>query len=188
MSIFFTSDIHFGHTNIIKYCNRPFTNVQEMDEKIIQNWNKTVSPYDTTYIVGDFSFHKDQQKTISIINRLNGSKHLIMGNHDKDLKSEVLSKFASVHDYFELNMAPDNDYPRGHMIVLLHYAMRVWNKSHRGSWHLYGHSHGTLYDDNSSLSIDVGLDCHNYMPISYDDVKKIMSYKKYKPIDRHGEV
>ncbi len=81
----------------------------------------------------------------------------------------------------------DNDLSRGYQdIVMLHYSMRVWNKSHHGSWHLYGHSHGTLPDDPNSLSIDVGVDCHNYQPISYDEIKSIMSKKEFKPVDHHG--
>jgi calcineurin-like phosphoesterase family protein len=75
----------------------------------------------------------------------------------------------------------------GQDITLCHYALRVFNKSHHGSWHLYGHSHGTLPDDPNSLSFDVGVDCHNYFPISLDQVKKIMSKKTWKPIDHHGK-
>lgn len=185
---FFTADLHMGHDRIIKYANRPFQNVQDMDEAIIRNWNAAITPYDTTYIVGDFSFHKDQDKTISILNRLNGAKHLVLGNHDKGLNSNVLSRFASVHDYYELHMPPDDMYLRGQMIVMFHYALKVWNRSHRGSYHLYGHSHHTLPDDSNSLSIDVGIDgnSYNYTPISYTQIKKIMAKKTWKPIDHHG--
>lgn len=74
----------------------------------------------------------------------------------------------------------DNDAFKGQrFIVLLHYAMKVWNASHYGTWHLYGHTHGELPDDETSLSFDVGVDCHNFYPISYDEVKEIMSTKKW---------
>ena len=70
-------------------------------------------------------------------------------------------------------------------IVLLHYAMKVWNKSHHGAWHLYGHSHGSLPESEDSLSFDCGVDSHDYRPISYDEVKRIMSKKTWKPLDHH---
>ena len=72
-------------------------------------------------------------------------------------------------------------------IVLCHYAFRVWNKSHRGAWHLYGHSHGSLPDDPNSLSFDAGVDCHEFTPISYERVKEIMAEKRFLPVDHHGE-
>jgi calcineurin-like phosphoesterase family protein len=72
------------------------------------------------------------------------------------------------------------------LIVMCHYAMRVWNRSHRGAWMLYGHSHGSLPDDPGALSIDVGVDCHDYTPISHDDIGRIMAKKTWKPIDHHG--
>ena len=76
---------------------------------------------------------------------------------------------------------PDPDAHRGErFIVLFHYAMRVWNASHYGTWHLYGHSHGDLPDDETSLSFDVGVDCHNFYPLSYSDVTGIMSKKNWK--------
>jgi calcineurin-like phosphoesterase family protein len=82
---------------------------------------------------------------------------------------------------------PDPDAPRGvRDITLLHYALRVWNKSHYSSWHLYGHSHGSLPDDPNSMSFDVGIDCHNYTPISFEQVKAIMARKTYVPVDHHG--
>lgn len=187
MSIFATSDTHFGHENIIKYCKRPFKSLIEMDETLIKNWNSVVRPEDTIYHGGDFAFYKDQRKTRYLLTRLNGIKRLVLGNHDKYLEPETLAMFDAVYPYHELEV-PDDTHPRGkQLIVLLHYAMRVWNKSHHGSWHLFGHSHGTLADDKHSLSIDVGSDCHNYFPISYQQIKAIMAKKVFKPIDRHGE-
>lgn len=200
MSIYFTSDTHFGHINIIKYCNRPFLfdyeldkdrlydqqniDVEKMDETLIKNWNAVVTAQDTIYHLGDFAFYKDQKKTRNVIRRLNGNKVLILGNHDKYLEPETLKMFNSVHLYYELNV-PDEDVGK-QMIVLCHYAMRVWNKSHHGSWMLFGHSHGTLPDEPNSLSLDVGSDCYGYTPISYDRIKKLMSKKTFQPVDRHN--
>ena len=201
MSVYFTSDTHFGHSNIIKYCQRPFLfdpgldkdrlydprnlDVDHMDEIMIKNWNSVVQSHDTIYHLGDFAFYKDQRKTRNVIRRLNGNKILIRGNHDKYLEPETLQMFNSVHSYYEFSV-PDKDAGK-QMIVLLHYSMNVWNRSHRGSWHLFGHSHGTLQDNPNSLSFDVGSDCHGFTPISYEQVKKIMSKKTFKPIDHHGE-
>lgn len=189
-NLFFTSDTHWGHANIIKYCSRPFKSVEEMDDTLIKNWNHVVKPGDTVYHLGDFAFYKDQKHTRNVIRALNGNIVLIRGNHDKYLEPETLRAFNSVHPYYELNVS-DKDNSRGKQrIILLHFAMRVWDKSHHGSWHLYGHSHGTLRDENydkNSLSFDVGTDCHGFAPISYDRVKQIMATRTFKPIDHHGE-
>ncbi|MFK5004710.1 hypothetical protein ACI4AP_29375, partial [Klebsiella pneumoniae] len=72
-------------------------------------------------------------------------------------------------------------------IVLCHYAMEVWNKSHHQAWHLYGHSHGSLPDNPNAKKFDVGVDCHNYTPLSYQDVKNIMARKNFKPFDHHTD-
>lgn len=172
--IFFTGDTHFGHANIIKYCKRPFSSAQEMDAMLIKNWNDVVEPGDTVYHIGDFAFDRRPE---NYLNRLNGNKHLIKGNHDK--QPNIKQGWASINDYREIRV-------EGQIIILFHYACRVWNKSHKGSWQLYGHSHGTLSDDHNALSIDVGVDNHNYFPISFDEIKRIMAKKTFKPIDHHG--
>lgn len=173
--IWFISDTHFGHKNIIKYCNRPFNNVHEMDEALIRNWNETVGQDDMVYHVGDFAMGSDPAK---ILRRLNGSKILIKGNHDK--RPQTAHGWSEIHNYLEI-------YIENQFIVLFHYSMRVWNKSHHGAWMLYGHSHNTLPDDPNSKSIDVGVDCHDYRPISFEDVKRIMAKKNTIPVDHHGK-
>ncbi len=180
MAIFFSADLHFKHENVIKYCNRPYANANEMDEELIKNWNSVVKPQDIVYVVGDVIFAKDVKDAENIFRRLNGSKILIAGNHDKKMLKDprFVALFQSVHDLLEISINKQH-------IVLCHYAMKVWNKSHYGAWQLYGHSHGSLPDDPHSLSIDVGVDCHNYTPISFDQVAEIMSKKQYKPIDHH---
>lgn len=181
MTTWFTSDLHLGHENIIKYCNRPFRNAAEMDEALIANWNERVHNGDQVYVIGDFSF-RDPKDTSTIVSRLNGNIHLVRGNHDKDKTvNQCRPLFTAVHEgLHELKV-------EGQRIILCHYAFRVWNKSHHGSWHLYGHSHGTLPDDPNSLSLDVGSDCHGYRPISFAEVKDLMAKKTWKPVDHHGE-
>lgn len=176
MTTWFTADTHFSHNNIIKYSNRPFASKFEMNSKLMENWNTKIAQDDTVYHIGDFCF-ADEKEGQSILDRLNGKKYLVTGNHDK-VGSKLLG-WESVEPYKEINVD-------GQFIVLCHYAMRVWNKSHHGAWMLYGHSHGSLPDDPAALSIDVGVDCHGYMPLNMSDIRRIMKNKTYKPIDHHG--
>lgn len=157
MSIFFTADEHYGHKNIIKYCNRPFDSVEEMDNEIIKRHNTLVGENDIVYHIGDFTLKGDAEQYIS---RLNGKHIFIQGSHDKFLPKET-------PQIIELNN-PD--------IVLCHYAMTVWSKSHYNSWQLFGHSHGKL--KGNGKQIDVGVDTHHFFPYSLDEIKKIMSKKE----------
>jgi calcineurin-like phosphoesterase family protein len=177
--IWFTADTHFGHRNIIQYTNRPYRDTDEMDEALIENWNARISPDDDVYHLGDFALC-DTGALDKILDRLHGNIHLIVGNHEKSALTRV-RRFVWVKDYFEL-VVPDATANRGsRLVVLMHYAMRVWNASHHGAWQLYGHSHGTLPDDPTLLSIDVGVDCHGYGPISYEEVAAIMEKKTWVP-------
>lgn len=190
---FFTADTHFGHANIIRYTKRPWLksgdvneNNQwvsrqiaadrcfEMDEELIKRWNSVVRPIDYVYHLGDFCFRDFD----TYFHRLNGIITFVEGNHDKAARQSK-HKFHSYHNLLETIV-------NSTAIVMCHYAMKVWNKSHRGAWHLYGHSHGTLPDDPNSLSIDVGVDCNNYYPMHFDQVSRIMKTKTFKPIDHHG--
>ena len=171
---YFTADQHFGHHNIIKYQNRPFENTQEMDEVLIWNWNNTVPTTGIIFILGDM-FLCDKERAINILEQLNGTKYYILGNHDKMIP-DLRKYFVWVKDKYELKIV-DNGIKNS--IILDHYSYRVWNKSHHGSWQLYGHSHGMLPDLPDQLAIDVGVDCHNYSPISYSRVKHLMSQKTW---------
>lgn len=174
MKTFFTSDTHFGHVNIIKYCNRPFTSVEEMDNTLIHNWNAIVRPEDTVYHLGDFAVGGGP--AAPYLRRLNGTIHFCLGNHDKRLVSAYSGFIPHVKEVSAENQK----------IVLCHYAMKVWNGSHKGDWQLYGHSHGTLPDDPTALSCDVGVDCWNYFPVSMEQLRAKMKTKTYKPVDHHG--
>jgi calcineurin-like phosphoesterase family protein len=158
-NIFFTADLHLGHKNIIEYCNRPFENIEEMNNQIIFNWNKTISNNDEVYVLGDFCLTNNKIQAQYWFDSLKGKKHLILGNHDK--MSREIKGWESISYYKELEI-DDKE------IILSHYAFRVWNKSHYGSYHLYGHSHGTLLGIGKSM--DVGADCNNYFPFSFEEV------------------
>ncbi len=183
--IWHISDTHFGHANIIKYSNRPYANVDEMNEMMIQEWNKLVKPGDNVYHNGDFAF-MSVDRLEKLLWRLNGSIHLVLGNHDKEIiknRNRLLKhgKFATIQHYNELKVG-------GQMVVLFHYGMRVWNKSHHGSILLYGHSHGSL--PPYGKSVDVGVDCKEitseYRPIHLDEVLKYMSKRETPVVDHHG--
>ncbi len=168
MSIYFTADNHWYHNNILKYeTDRPYNSIEEMNEALIKNWNNKITNKDEIYILGDFSFGNKEQ-TINILNRLNGQKYLIKGNHDKVVKyPEVASKFAWVKDYYEIKKKQ-----AGHRIILFHYPINSWNAKHHGSLHFYGHVHsykhrGGLQEKNS---YNVGVDVNNYEPISLEEI------------------
>jgi calcineurin-like phosphoesterase family protein len=182
----FVSDTHWGHANIIKYSNRPFRDVDEMNELMLQEWNKHVKPGDTVYHMGDVAF-MPFPKLKNYLWRMNGDIYVTLGNHDKDIvihKDDLLrqAKIVSIQHYRELKIA-------GEFIVLFHYGQRVWNKSHRGSIHLYGHSHGSLPPHGKS--VDVGVDSkeitHEYRPVHLDEVLAYMSKRKSEVVDHHGE-
>jgi calcineurin-like phosphoesterase family protein len=156
MSIFFTSDTHFNHTKILSICRPMFSSIEEMNEKIISNWNEVIGRGDTVYHLGDFGW-KDSEP---IIRKLHGQKILILGSHDSEVK-RLKKYFSQITPMKEIN-------PYGQAIILSHCSMRVWEKSHYGSWHLFGHSHGTLAPFGKSF--DVGVDAHDFMPWSWDEV------------------
>lgn len=151
-----------------------------MNQTIIANWNRVVDEKDIVYHLGDFCFGKEDYQFDAFRDQLKGTIVFIKGNHDRLAWRNRRKFFASHDSYHEIEV-------NGKDITLCHYAMRVWNKSHHGAWHLYGHSHGSLPDDPHSLSFDVGVDCHNFTPISFEQVEAIMTKKFWKPIDHHGE-
>jgi calcineurin-like phosphoesterase family protein len=186
--VFFTSDTHFGHTNVIKYCNRPFQDVREMDKALIENWNSKVAPDDIVYHLGDFAFYS-VDNIFEILKQLNGYIFFVPGNHDKNLL-KTIDKYRIELGiniqvlptlYHETFSVEDERIP----FVMCHYAMRVWDKSHYGAIHLYGHSHGTMLDDPNARSMDVGVDTNNMQLYSIDDVLVHMYRKVYKSVDHH---
>lgn len=168
-NIFFTADPHFGHYNIIKYCKRPFTTAEEMDETLITNWNNKIPEDGTVFVVGDV-FFSNVEYALSVMNRLNGTKHLITGNHDGVIfkSHDLKSKFSTISDITEVNVHDEEVFGRFSNFVICHYPMRTWNGSHHGAFNLYGHVHGTLPPEG--LQLDVGMDTNNYTPYSYSDV------------------
>nr|MDJ0948647.1 metallophosphoesterase family protein [Alphaproteobacteria bacterium] len=157
--IWLTSDTHFGHAGIIRISDRPFRDVGEMDRALIANWNAVVRPEDEVWHLGDF-WHKGERAPGHYLARLNGRKHLVFGNHDGE--TSQATQWESVQDYKELVVD-------GQRLVLFHYGLRVWHGCKRGSWMLYGHSHGGL--PGNSQSLDVGVDCWNYLPVDLAQIR-----------------
>lgn len=145
-----------------------------MDRGLIERWNERVTDKDDIYIIGDFSF----KNPIPYAEQLNGNKFMVVGNHDNYKRLTRTGLFEWVRHYYELKWERQ-------LIVLCHYAFRVWNKSHHGSWHLYGHSHGSLPSHGKSM--DVGVDSCNYKPISIYEIKEIMESKEIATVDHHGK-
>jgi calcineurin-like phosphoesterase family protein len=162
----FTSDFHFGHFNIIRYCNRPFSSTQEMDDAIADGMNACVKPNDVLYFLGDFCLGS-AERVVAYRKRLAcRTIHFIEGNHDK-VARKLQHLFTTWGILSEINVAKQR-------IVLCHYAMRVWPHHAQGAWHLYGHSHGNLLDEPRSLSIDVGVDTHDFRPWHFDELQAVM--------------
>jgi len=169
---YFTSDLHLGHANIIKYSRRPFQNSTEsmlielaykgiiplselsvsseslelMDNQIIKSINSTVKKEDHLVIIGDFCFAGSQYKEKIVekyTNQINCKNTiLILGNHDD--KKIMLKNFQQVYDYFVFNVCGKN-------IITSHYPMRTWHKQSKNSWMLYGHTHGLLHKKDVDL-------------------------------------
>ena len=186
MTTFFTSDTHYGHDNVRRYSNRPYVSCEEMNEALITNHNAVVRPQDTVWFLGDFSFQKAPE-LLATLKRLNGHKQLILGNHDKILRSKPVAflgrgLFESIDSYRRIDVEKQT-------IVLFHYGMRVWDKAHHGSWHLYGHSHGTLPPHN--CSVDVGVDAAwitgaaTYTPYSFEQIAEYMAGRGFIAVDHH---
>lgn len=173
---FFTCDQHWGHAKSIQYSNRPFSSVEEMDEVMIDNWNKVVGPDDRVYHLGDLTLGSDAMK---YIRRLRGHLHILEYgfHHDKRWLKERHKRMSPM--WSSLNGLVFFEPPvlvLEHMIsvpiVLCHFPFETWDRMHYGSFHLHGHSHGNL--PQVPRRLDVGVDVHNFTPISLEEVINIL--------------
>ena len=184
--IYFTADTHFCHGNIIGSCNRPFTNVDEMNQTMIDKWNSYVKVRDEVYILGDFLYRGNGLDANNILSRLKGRKYLIKGNHEKYLTDPTFKPeaFEWVKDYHVLKY-------EGVEIIMFHYPMLSWHKSHHGSIHLYGHVHnggdknpgfGEKLKSLGPRAYNVGVDVNDFYPVSIkaiiDKVKELTNEQK----------
>lgn len=159
---FYTADIHIDHANIIKYCNRPFKDVAEMYNTIIERWNKKVRPHDTVYILGDTSFSKKDFKFLMA--KLNGVKYVLVGNHDaKGLQCMNLPHVIFCPLIYRIKDHKTN-------LVLCHYPIHEWPGYYKKALHLHGHTHGTIGASFREGAYDVGMDLWNYEPVTLDEI------------------
>jgi len=202
--IYITSDTHAFHKNICRGSTtwdlneqngeqrvRDFDSPEEMTEVMAQNFNSIVKENDVIWHLGDWSFggHQNIERFRRMLNCRN--IHLIFGNHDQHIEpiNSIYRKLFNSCDYYgELSLRLDNKWKQftKTRIVMSHYAMRVWNKSHHGSLHLYGHSHGTL-PDNGTRSMDVGVDTHNLYPYHLDEILDNLILRPIHLVDHHSQ-
>ncbi len=184
--IWFTSDYHFCHANVIKYDERPFADVEEMNKSLIENWNHYVDDEDVVFYLGDLSFDKNGKQTQEIVNQLKGKIHYILGNHDKEKDIRKLNRFETISDYINLSVL-DSDNPRKWQeIMMMHYPILSWDKAHHGSWMIHGHCHQSISDTEFHKTrriLDVGCNGWGYTPVHYSDIKE---YMKTKEIEKVG--
>ena len=154
----FTADEHYGHKNIIKYCDRPFHTIKEMDDVIISNFNSVVGKNDTTIHAGDFCWCNNIKDASEYIKRLHGNHVFIKGSHDHWMPNSAKYIWRKTIE--------------GQFIMVCHYAMRTWERSHYNSWQLFGHSHGRL--EPVGKQHDIGVDNNDFEPVSFEELRLIM--------------
>jgi len=201
-NVWFTADTHFGHRKAAEF--RGFESVDMMDRILTDRWNERVRRGDRIYILGDIVLHKDPVYTLSILERLNGQKYLLRGNHDTLVldKGYLREQFVWIKDVFMLKVEDETSpvaLQNGKTYIWLsHYAHRVWSMSHLGSCHLYGHSHNYLKDLEYRRSFDVGVDAVGapgplvnstpLAPVPLGEVLAAMGRKQWKcPHSRRDE-
>lgn len=161
---YYISDLHLNHANIIEYCNRPFKDIKEMNDTIINNINMRVKERDSLYILGDVGFGTVEEM-VNLLNRINGKKILVAGNHDKTYLSHKKFQdcFESVHEILEIS-----DF--GKKVVLFHYPMTSWNRSFHGSIHLYGHVHNNETRCKVRNAYNVSVEVTDYRPLKLKEI------------------
>lgn len=184
--IFFSSDQHFGHRNVLRFCGRPYKDEKEMGHALIDNWNSVVTNDDIVVSMGDFFWFNDSHSIKKCIDKLNGKEiYLVLGNHDKreSFRRVTDERFHIVDGITHIFLRCDDTerwFQKTFEIVCSHYPLMTWSHRDRGAINLFGHIHsGWLrscddYDQNLPLwmgqQLDVGVDNQNFTPVSFEDV------------------
>ena len=155
-SVFITSDTHFGHANIIKYANRPFDSVEEMNEALVENWNSVVKQGDKVYHLGDVTMNS---KSLDVMSRLNGRKVLIKGNHDTQKLKFYLPHFYDIRGSHELSG-----------FIMTHIPVSIFQRERYPDGNIHGHLHEKIMAD--PWYINVSVEQTNYTPIAFDAITK----------------
>lgn len=177
---YFSSDFHLGHVRVLRedYDNRPFESIEKHDASIIANHNSIVKPTDDFYFLGDFAFAK-KEKTEAYLQQLMGNKFFIKGNHDHKDTIKLYERYGIYLGEQKRITIDKQD------IILNHFAMRTWNRSHHGSFHLYGHSHGKLEANLWGKSMDVCIILNNYFPFEFEQIRKLLNDRDAKLLGDH---
>lgn len=160
MAIFFIADTHFAEENIMKYENRPFASVQDMNESLIEKWNAKVGEADVVYVLGDFGAFGQEQE---ILKRLKGIKYLVKGNHDS--KENEYYRQAGFREVYDCPILLESFWILSHEPLYVNENMPYAN--------LFGHVHNSpLFKDFSKQHYCVSVERTNYAPISFEEIKK----------------
>ncbi len=183
--LYFTSDLHFGHRNVIRFCDRPFEDEKDMATGLIKNWNDVVKPNDFIFSLGDFSWWTGRHEVKKLVSQLHGKKYFIPGNHCKEGMYELVDDpdFHECSDVVHLFVRGQEGDPRFaeqkvYEIVLCHYPLTCW--SHSGAhncFQFFGHIHsragqplrefGEPIHITPGKQMDVGVDRWNYHPVEF---------------------
>ena len=175
--IFFISDLHFGHENVIRFDNRPFTTVEEMDAELIRRWNAKVGCDDTVYVLGDMIWKTRNDDAPTIIKALNGKIILIKGNHDRFLcNSQATKALAVVKDYDDITVKLEDGTIR--RCILSHYFIPLYNGHHYKAIHLHGHSHKS---EEAAIENDIA-EVLNRMGVYHESYNVGCMYWNYEPV------
>lgn len=166
---YYIGDTHFGHANIIRHDQRPFSNIDEMDRAIIENWNNRVTNSDNIYIVGDF-IYRGEKEPEWYLKQLKGKKHFIIGNHDGAVlkNDKALSYFEEVDKIMHIIDGKNH-------ICLCHFPIAEWNGYYKGHYHIYAHIHNNLNDayyfmKKYDRALNAGCMINNYMPVTFNEL------------------
>lgn len=187
--VYFWSDLHFFHGNILKYQpNRPWASVEEMNEAIVENWNNKVPGNSITFVLGDVALGgKNRGNDVAnLLRRINSQILLVPGNHDNYIfdNKECMRQMRVLPPLKEISVIDGSE--RQH-VVLCHFPILSWHRYAQGAFHLFGHTHGNL-TTNPGLSMDVGIDTNpRQEPYSFAEIKQIMSKKKIEFVDHHNK-
>jgi len=171
--IFFSSDHHFYHYNVIANDNRPFEDMYEMNHALIMNWNRTVGKKDIVFYVGDIGYNNRYVKEMKdVVHQLNGVIIFVLGNHDYIHNIQSYDRFAEIHEVLRIQIDSTK-------YTLSHHPFRSWNSKKHGACNLHGHEHGRMLPLKNTM--DVGVPANGYAPVSLDQVKVYIDQHKDSP-------
>ena len=186
---YFTSDLHIGHENIIRFSNRPFSTLDEMNRTLVDNWNSRVTERDDVFVLGDM-FYRKKEGVEEILKKLKGRKHLIIGNHDYSWMKSIEPRKYFVETETLLVLKEE-----GRVMTLCHYPIMSWPHMYHGSYCIFGHIHNSannadywpLIESNPYL-LNAGVDVNNFYPVTFEELKRNNEVFKEKARETKQEI